>query len=166
MHWLTITRRFLVVAALMFWQGGFTFYASVVVPLGQEVFGPEQGFLTQRVTNYMNLAGAIALALLAIDAAAERVGPVRWRLRWVAWCAMAVGLVALVVLHPWLDALLDADNARILDRHAFRPGHRAYLWISTIQWVAMLAYLTLTLWIWHEADRRRELPRNQADSLK
>jgi hypothetical protein len=166
MSWLTIIRRFLVVAALMFWQGGFTFYASVVVPLGQEVFGMEQGFLTQRVTNYLNLAGAVALALLAVDAAGERVGRRRWRLRWMAWCVMAASLVALVLLHARLDALLEADNLRILDRHAFRPGHRLYLWISTIQWAAMLAYLALTLSIWLAADRRRALARNQADSLK
>ena len=165
MSWLTITRRFLVVAALMFWQGGFTFYASVVVPLGQAVFGMEQGFLTQRVTNYLNLSGAVALALLAVDAAAERVGRRRWQLRWLAWCIMAASLLALVCLHVRLDALLEPDNFRILDRHAFRPGHRLYLWISTIQWAAMLAYLVLTLSIWLEADRSRALAPHQADSL-
>ena len=35
---MTLVRRFLVVAALMFWQGGFTFYSAVVVPLGQKLF--------------------------------------------------------------------------------------------------------------------------------
>ena len=38
-HMLILLRRFLVLAALFFWQGGFTFYASVVVPVGQQVFG-------------------------------------------------------------------------------------------------------------------------------
>ena len=32
-----ILRRYLVVIALMFWQGGFTFYAAVVVPVGTAV---------------------------------------------------------------------------------------------------------------------------------
>ncbi len=32
-----LLRRSLVVIALMFWQGGFTFYAAVVVPIGQDV---------------------------------------------------------------------------------------------------------------------------------
>jgi hypothetical protein len=45
----------LTLIALFFWQGGFTFYASVVVPIGQEVFGPlRQGFLTRQVTVYLN----------------------------------------------------------------------------------------------------------------
>ena len=30
---MTILRRFLVLAALMFWQGGFMFYGAVVVPI-------------------------------------------------------------------------------------------------------------------------------------
>ena len=65
---LTLLRRFSVIAALMFWQGGFTFYAAVVVPIGQENLGhEEQGFITREVTNYLNLAGAAALLLLAWD---------------------------------------------------------------------------------------------------
>jgi len=31
-----LARRFLTIAALMFWQGGFTFYAAVVVPIGTD----------------------------------------------------------------------------------------------------------------------------------
>src|SRR5437899_2231150 len=55
-------RRFTVLIALMFWQGGFTFYAAVVVPIGQEELGSHesQGFITRGVTNYQNRAGAIA----------------------------------------------------------------------------------------------------------
>ena len=32
MGWLTLPRRFALLVALMFWQGGFTFYGAVVVP--------------------------------------------------------------------------------------------------------------------------------------
>ena len=54
---MTILRRFLVLIALFFWQGGFTFYAAVVVPVGQQVLHSHlrQGFVTQQVTNYLNL---------------------------------------------------------------------------------------------------------------
>ena len=46
---MTILRRFLVLIALFFWQGGFTFYAAVVVPVGQQVLHSHlrQGFVTQ-----------------------------------------------------------------------------------------------------------------------
>ena len=68
-----LLRRFLVLVALMFWLGGFTFYAAVVVPVGQEDLGShlEQGFITRQVTKYLNLSGAIALLLLAWDVVAS-----------------------------------------------------------------------------------------------
>ena len=66
-------RRYLVLLALSFWQGGFTFYAAVVVPVGQEVFGHlRQGFITRQVTVYLNLAGAVALLVLVWDLVAAR----------------------------------------------------------------------------------------------
>jgi hypothetical protein len=68
-----VLRRVLVLGALLFWQGGFTFYGAVVVHVGQDVLGSHrmQGFVTRRVTNYLNLAGAVALPLLAWDTAAS-----------------------------------------------------------------------------------------------
>ena len=65
----TVLRRLLLLLALMFWQGGFMFYGAVVVPVGSDVLGShrEQGFVTQSVTNYLNGAGAIALAVWCWD---------------------------------------------------------------------------------------------------
>ena len=50
--WARALRRFIVLVALCFWQGGFTFYAGVVVPVGTDVLGSslKQGFVTRRVT--------------------------------------------------------------------------------------------------------------------
>lgn len=47
------------------WQGGFMFYGGVVVPTGAAVLGSEveQGFITQSVTNYLNLAGGVCAVL-------------------------------------------------------------------------------------------------------
>src|SRR5437588_3457741 len=99
---MSLLRRLVVLAALMFWQGGFTFYAAVVVPIGQDVLGShlEQGFITRRVTVYLNLAGAVALLPLVWDAVATR-DPAAWRrwLRLLLWLALAVALVALYRLH-------------------------------------------------------------------
>ena len=41
------------------------FYGGVVVPVGGRILGSEteQGFITQAVTNYLNLAGAVCLAM-------------------------------------------------------------------------------------------------------
>src|SRR5262245_18710773 len=105
-----LTRRFLVLAALMFWQGGFVFYAAVVVPIGQQVLHSptEQGFITRRVTVFLNLAGAATLVPLAWDAFACRDHSVwRRRTRCFAWAVMVLTLVLLFGLHPCLERYLD-----------------------------------------------------------
>ena len=153
---LALLRRLLVLVALMFWQGGFTFYAAVVVPLGQEVLGThfKQGRITRRVTVYLNLAGAVALLPLAWDtaASAERSRLLRW-LRWLALAGMAVGLALLFWLHPQLDELIDLEAGYIPERKEFRAGHRLYLWISTVQWGLGLVYALLMLHAWRDGDR-------------
>ncbi len=45
-------------------------------------------------------------------------------------------LAALVVLHVVMDAKLDRGRLA-----GFYSWHRAYLWISTVQWLANLALL-------------------------
>lgn len=133
----------------MFWQGGFTFYAAVVVPIGQDELGSHlpQGFITRRVTNYLNLAGAVALVPLAWDVVADP--SVKRRLaRGLCWFGMAAALAVLVWLHPRLDALMDLDSQTLLDRRSFRTGHRWYLWISTVQWALAVVYTALSVWAW------------------
>src|SRR5262249_56597146 len=97
---MTILRRFLVLIALFFWQGGFTFYAAVVVPIGQQVLNSHlrQGFITQQVTNYLNLSGAIALVPLAWEVVVS--GDPSRRRRWfrgLLWTLMALALAALAL---------------------------------------------------------------------
>ena len=153
---LTLLRRSLVLAALMFWQGGFTFYASVVVPVGKQVLGTdlEQGMITRRVTVWLNLSGAVALVPLLWEAASGRGGGM-WarRLRWLALLGIAVAQAVLFWLHPRLDALLDPEAVRLLDRSAFRSGHRWYLYVSTVQWGCALVFAVLTLWVWRGQER-------------
>jgi len=148
----TFFRRFLVLAALMFWQGGFTFYAAVVVPVGQRLFGDEmQGSVTRQVTNYLNLSGGIALLVLAWDAAAAgSPSPLYRRARWLAWVGMATTLALLIWLHGYMEELLDAES---FNRTFFRSAHRWYFWVSTIQWTCCLAFITFTLAVWRGGDR-------------
>jgi hypothetical protein len=149
-------RRFLVLTALMFWQGGFLFYAAVVVPTGQSVLGShlEQGMITRQVTIYLNLAGCISLFILGWDIRVARDASRTRRLgRWASWFAMAVLLVALLWLHGRLDSLIDLEAHELREPRAFRAGHRAYLWLSTLQWVAGVAFTGLTLQAWRSEDR-------------
>jgi hypothetical protein len=48
------------------WWGGLTFYASVVVPTGARILHShtKQGFITQEVTNWINVTGMVAGLLL------------------------------------------------------------------------------------------------------
>jgi hypothetical protein len=151
----TLSRRFLVLVALMFWQGGFTFYAAVVVPIGQDELGSHlaQGFITRRVTNYLNFAGSVAMVPLAWDIVADP-SVKRRRARGLCWFGMAAALAVLVWLHPRLDALLDLDSQTLLDRRSFRTGHRWYLWVSTVQWAFAVAYTALSVWAWKEGPAK------------
>jgi hypothetical protein len=148
-------RRYLALAALLFWQGGFTFYAAVVVPIGQQVLGShlEQGFITREVTGWLNLSGVVALPLLAGELVLAR-DPCRVR-RWLRaslWLLMALTLAGLYLLHARLDPYLDPVEHTLDNRQAFRPLHRLYLWTNTVQWLAAVVYLGLSLIVWRAED--------------
>jgi hypothetical protein len=154
---MVLLRRTLVLAALMFWQGGFTFYAAVVVPIGQQLLHPplSQGVITRRVTNYLNLAGAIALLPLLWDTAASGERSTwRRRLRSLTWAGLAATLGLLAWLHVRMDTLLD-DFSQPVDAAAFRTLHRVYLWVQTGQWVLALVYTVLALMAWRVEDRNK-----------
>ncbi len=157
---MTLLRRFLTTAALMVWQGGFVFYTAFVVPIGTEVLGSsaDQGFITRRVTVVMNRCGAVALAVMAWELTASR-DPSRLRRasRAAAFVLMAAAAAALFALHGRLDFLIDVDAHRVVNRHAFRPLHREYLWVSSAQWACAVVYLLLSLAAWREEDRVQKI---------
>jgi len=142
-----LLRRFLALQALMLWQGGFLFYAAVVVPTGTELLGSfDQGRVTRQVTDAMNVLGAAALLVLAWDQVAE---PNSRRGRWVTWSVLAGGLMALAILHPRIERYVDfATDGRVNDYASFYFWHQVYLYVATIQWVAGLGYVVLMLRAW------------------
>ena len=147
---MTILRRFLVLAVLMFWQGGFLFYAAVVVPVGRASLGPSQSIVTQRVTIFLNLAGAAASLPLAWDVWTT---PSRRSWRWACWLGMAAALPALIWLHGRIDGLIAPGTPEVLDHQTFYPSHQMYLWLSTLQWAFAMFFVVLSLGAWSEVDR-------------
>ena len=104
----------------------------------------EQGFITRSVTNYLNIAGGVALAVWAWDIAAEPGG----RKRFAGWLALVAILVLLAWLHGRMDRLLDPEELKIRDGRRFRELHRVYLTSSTVQWAASLVLMAWTMWVW------------------
>jgi hypothetical protein len=151
----TILWRFVVLAVLAVWLGGFTFYAAFVIKIAQRILRSHLrvGFITQEVTRVMNLWGVAVLMLLAIDSV------IVWRrshraTRWLAaltWICMAGGLTALVALHPSLDRMMDPVAKQVTD-DGFYNLHRVYLIVATAIWGLGLAHLLLVLGRWRAED--------------
>src|SRR5262245_34949825 len=127
--------RFVCLAAIAFWMGGFTFYALVVIPIGSRLLGSvQQGLITQQVTQWMNLSGVLALCILL-------PGVRRKPMVIGSWLVMAISLAALYWLHPRLDALIDSSARELFDDRQFYRWHQLYLATVAIQWGAALVHL-------------------------
>ncbi len=147
---LETVRRYVVVATWALWIGGLTFYGLVVVPTGAKIIGStQQGFITQQVTHYLNLIGWLAITALLWDVIRERR-----KLLAGTWIVMLAAQIALMVIHPQLDQMLNPANLEILDEARFHPLHETYLSITGVQWTAALIHLAQSLWLW---ERRSAL---------
>jgi hypothetical protein len=148
-------RRFAVLAVLMFWQGGFAFYAAVVVPVAMSTLRPpsQQSFVTLSVTRYLNFAGIVALAILALDIVLAREKRSRRRiLRLTLWLLMTAALGALFWIHPQLVFYMDRETQLILDRETLYPLHRIYLLVSAVQWLCAMGFTVVMLRVWQDED--------------
>lgn len=148
-------RRFLVVQSLLLWQGGFLFYAAVVVPTGTRVVGVvTQGAITARVTATLNVLGVVALAVLALDLWLTR-DPSRRRsvCRWAGWSFALLCQCLLFYLHLKLESLMDEGRMWVANLAPFYPTHRMYLLASTAQWLACVLLIWWTLRAWRAEDR-------------
>lgn len=150
--YVSAVRRFLVIAAIAFWLGGFTFYAGVAIPMGVQVLGGHRtvGFITERVTNWLNVAGGAALAILLWEMLAGWRGRGK-RLNLIlllTWAFMACVQVELVCMHPVMDRLLDPRAREILDEDRFDLLHHVYLWSTTAQWLMGVIHVAAIAWAW------------------
>lgn len=149
-------RRFLVLQSLLIWQGGFLFYAAVVVPAGTDVLGSAaaQGTITARVTDTMNVLAIISLALLALDLRLTTdPNDQRTTLRWWCWSIALLCQGLLFYFHELLDAFMDPVRTRIVIGPPFRPVHRLYLWTISAQWFSCLVFVWLNVQAWRAEDR-------------
>ncbi len=148
--------RTLLIASFAIWFGGFGFYAAIVVPAGTEVLGSShaQGMITRKVTESMNVFCAIAVAMMLIESV------VAWRRSRISDRAILSGLalgilallIALFVLHPIMNQMIDSKTEVIHDRKQFYSLHRSYLWLSTVQWAAGWIWLSILIKCWHTND--------------
>lgn len=136
--------------AVAFWWGGFTFYASFVVRIGEDVSdATTQGFVTQQATHLFNLLAAILLFVSFYKIwlhrsrdAAQAPRDQRIKLvRRAAWTLVLLTLVGLLYVHQLLDAKLDPATFSIQDRPEFYRMHQAYLWLATFQWAGVSTLL-------------------------
>jgi hypothetical protein len=100
----------------------------------------QAGLITKRVTDALNALGVVtlllgwcALAMTVVGRDRSQRGR-RWQFGMLA--ISSICLVALLVLHRVLDQKLASDPSA-----GFYPWHRAYLWTSTVQWIANLGLL-------------------------
>lgn len=142
-------------------MGGFTFYALIVIPTAGKVLGGERdvGFITQQVTNWLNLIGVGALLILLWILAAEWRGLAsffRLRLALVAtWATMVFGQIGLFITHPIIDRFLEAQGHKVHHFDQFETMHTVYLVFATVQWSAAMVQIWLMLMAWRVQDRKR-----------
>ncbi len=140
----TTCLRLLAFWSLAIWIGGFTFYCAVVIPVLHDQLGSalETGLVTQHVTDLLNLLSLVTIVLGWIRTALEQPrgdrGRTGWRGAVLSLAIITLCLVALVFLHRRLDGRLLSGTMA-----GFYPLHRAYLWISTLQWLASVVLLSL-----------------------
>jgi hypothetical protein len=129
-------RTTLVAGSLALWLGGVAFYATVVVPAGAAVLGSHAAFglVTRQVAHGINALGSAVALVLLLNLVVRAPRPAR--ALWVTWILIAICQGSLFLLHPWLDALLDADTGHVVDPEGFYLRHRVYLLTTTLQWLA------------------------------
>jgi hypothetical protein len=154
----TAVRRLIVIAAVAWWLGGFTFYAGVAIPMGVEVLGSHMrvGFITERVTNWLNVGGVIAMAILLANMALSRGVGGKWlrRAMLITWVLMACVEVELIVLHPIMDRLIATQPHRmILNEDRFDLLHHFYLISTTCQWALGVVHVWCICLSWTIAER-------------
>lgn len=121
------------------WWGGFTFYATWVIPTTHEILGSHfaAGMITQRVSHVLNVLTAVFIIATLIQFYCER----NEKRQLIPLSIIAFGLVVLLFLHPQLDKFVLTETQSLTDKQGFYIYHRVYLLVSTVIWLAGLVWL-------------------------
>ena len=137
--WTTVSFYIVALGFFATWFGGFTFYASVVVPIGTDILGSAraQGEITQQVSDWINRIALFTSLLLIVEHFLFR----RKEKRLLSINFLVViGILVFAGLLIWLNQELDqmieqtTNSIRVTNRERFYRQHRLYLWVSTGQW--------------------------------
>ena len=123
-----IAWRVLLLLVWAAWWGGLCFYAVIVVPIGTEAIGSvEQGFITQRVTQWHNALTGLFSIFLLVEAYRKRE-----RVFWIIAISLSLIATALVLQHARLTGMMDFKHQTVPG--GFYGSHAVYLWITAIEW--------------------------------
>jgi len=119
------------------WAGGFATYGGIVLPLLHRDLGvADSAWITRDVTRGLNgLGSATLLAWFIALCAGFARGAKPTRLTLGLLMLAAGTLITQYTLHPILASRMDHEAVH---SSGFYPVHRAYLILSTVQWVANL----------------------------
>ena len=154
---ISLFRTSLLVVFALYW-GGLTFYTGFVVRISHRVLADpmDGGLITQRVTEVLQWLCLIAVLMMLGNALvvlrkSRRLGGA------LIGCSglVAIALVGLFIVHGHMDSVIDSRAVEILDRDTFDTGHRRYNQLTTVQWIASLAYLPTTIVAWRRLDADR-----------
>ena len=153
--------RCLLVVGWAVWWGGLTFYGAVAVPAGTDVVGrTTEGFITRKVTVWLNRIAGAEFALLLANVYGERRAGRPFRALTYSGVLLVVLQVGLFALYPRLDRLLDPAGLDVVDLAKFKLLHRAYLWITAAQWGLGLVHMWFLVWNWQRPERRESANRS------
>lgn len=148
-------RTLLLFLFALFW-GGLTFYTGFVVRIMHDVLHDpmDGGLITQRVTNLLQILGAmVAVAMLCNAIVTWRTCRRRSSVLIFLGIVFAGSVLGLFIVHQQLDAAISVDAAEVIDRDQFVIGHRRYNQLTTIEWMASLLYLPVAISAWRSRDQ-------------
>ncbi|MDP6719173.1 MAG: hypothetical protein QGF59_11015 [Pirellulaceae bacterium] len=152
------SRVLLLLSYCLYW-GGLTFYTGFVVRIAHDVLDDPMtgGIITQRSTALLQILGVVTVILMVCNCVVVvRLSP-KYGYALIACAAvLSCSLIGLFIVHGHLDAIIDVGASEITDRDAFVTGHRRYNQLTTVQWLAALAYLPITVFAWRSIDAGRD----------
>jgi len=147
--------RFILLATFAVFWGGLTLYTGIVVRVIHSVLPDpfDGGLITQQVTWYLQVLGAITAVLMLGNALLVSRNSGRYGIA-LGLCAALLGcaVAGLFIVHGHLDGIIDIESARITDRNFFTISHRRYNQLTTVEWLTSISYLAITIAAWRRTD--------------